>query len=177
MSFFNRLSQLVQADAHGVVDALEDRPLLLRQHLREAEQALAAQRARQQALVDQARGLGTQAERLARDTKRLDGDLELALTSDDPKLQRHAARKLLQAQREQQEVEASLRSAEAERDQLAEVIADRETELEVLRNRVKITLASDSTEGPRPTETISDEEVELELLRRRNATAEQGDPS
>ena len=37
MKFFDRLTTLIKADAHGVVDALEERSLLLRQHVREAE--------------------------------------------------------------------------------------------------------------------------------------------
>jgi len=36
VSFLARLGTLARADAHGVVDALEDRTLVLRQNLREA---------------------------------------------------------------------------------------------------------------------------------------------
>jgi phage shock protein A len=37
MSFWKRMTQTLRADAHGVIDALEDRVLLFKQHLREAE--------------------------------------------------------------------------------------------------------------------------------------------
>ena len=37
MNLLDRMARLVRADAHGVVEALEDRGLLLRQHLRDAE--------------------------------------------------------------------------------------------------------------------------------------------
>ena len=41
MTLISRIIQLVKADIHGIVDFLEDRELLLRQHLREMEDALA----------------------------------------------------------------------------------------------------------------------------------------
>jgi phage shock protein A len=34
LRLFERMTTLVKADAHGVLDALEERSLLLRQHLR-----------------------------------------------------------------------------------------------------------------------------------------------
>ena len=42
----DRMSRLVAADAHGLVESLEDRTLLLKQHLREAELELQHKRAR-----------------------------------------------------------------------------------------------------------------------------------
>lgn len=46
MSLFDRLSTLLRADVHGMVDALEDPSLILRQALREAEGELVRKRAR-----------------------------------------------------------------------------------------------------------------------------------
>ena len=37
MKFLDRMALLVKADAHGVMDQLEERSLLVKQHLREAE--------------------------------------------------------------------------------------------------------------------------------------------
>ena len=46
MSLWTRWTTLIRADAHGVVDALEDKALVLRQHLRDAAVDVdAAQRA------------------------------------------------------------------------------------------------------------------------------------
>ena len=50
MSIFKRIRTTVQADAHGVIDAIEDRALLLKQYLRDAETDLAKKRARLQQL-------------------------------------------------------------------------------------------------------------------------------
>ena len=45
MSIFNRIKTNVQADAHGLIDALEDRRLLLKQCVRDAEAELHQERA------------------------------------------------------------------------------------------------------------------------------------
>ena len=37
MKFLDRALRMVRADAHGIMDQLEERSLLLKQHLREAE--------------------------------------------------------------------------------------------------------------------------------------------
>ena len=63
MDLIDRIARLVRADAHGVVDALEERGLLLRQHLREAELEVLQKRAR----VD---ALGLEAVRLAEERER-----------------------------------------------------------------------------------------------------------
>ena len=50
MSLFDRMKTSVKADALGVIDALEDRRLLLRQCVRDAEAELGKKRAHLQAL-------------------------------------------------------------------------------------------------------------------------------
>ena len=46
MHLFDRWTRMLRADAHGVLDRLEERSLLLKQHLREAEVEVACKRAR-----------------------------------------------------------------------------------------------------------------------------------
>ena len=55
IDFVQRLNRLVRADAHGLLESLEDRSLLLKQHLREAELELQRKRARLSTLADQRR--------------------------------------------------------------------------------------------------------------------------
>ncbi len=50
MGLMTRLTTLAKADAHGVVDALEDKALTLRQHVREAGAELDRKRCRIEAL-------------------------------------------------------------------------------------------------------------------------------
>ena len=53
MGWLDRLTATVKADAHGVLDAIEDRPLMLKQRLREAEEALSRRRLQSQTLSNQ----------------------------------------------------------------------------------------------------------------------------
>ena len=50
MSWLTRTATLLRADAHGVVDALEDKALMLRQHVREAAAELGRKRCHVEAL-------------------------------------------------------------------------------------------------------------------------------
>jgi phage shock protein A len=49
MRILDRMGLMIRADAHGVMDQLEERSLLLKQHLREAELELDRKRARLEA--------------------------------------------------------------------------------------------------------------------------------
>ena len=64
MKILDRLTVLLKADAHGVLEQLEERSLLAKQHLREAELELSRKRVRCEALVEEARRMGDEAQRL-----------------------------------------------------------------------------------------------------------------
>jgi len=99
MRLFERFSRLVKADAHGVIDSLEERSLLLKQHLREAELALARLRAERDALEEDKTQLEQEAGRLRARVTQLDEDVELALSAGKDELARFAVRELLPARR------------------------------------------------------------------------------
>jgi len=92
MRLFERFSRLVKADAHGVIDSLEERSLLLKQHLREAELVLARRRAERDALEEEKTQLGQEAARLRARVAQLDEDVELALSAGKDELARFAVR-------------------------------------------------------------------------------------
>lgn len=172
MRLWNRLLHVVTSDAHGVVDALEDRRLLLRQELREAELALDRKRARLAALEAEARGLEEDARRLQREAAAADADVELALAEGREDLARFAARRLLPLQDAVRATSERAGRVGQERTALATRLAEQEQELAALQARVKAELArmpeegDDAPVGPRPA-GVTDEDVELELLRRR----------
>jgi phage shock protein A len=168
MRFTERLSRLIRADAHGIVDSLEDRSLLLKQHLREAELELQHKRARLAALAEEATCLGESAERLDRAVAALDEDTRLALAGAREDLARFALRRLLPKRAEADALRARIAEIRAERERLAPKLAEQERDFEELRARVHAQLAAEAR-GDRPAEcerSAADEEVELELLRR-----------
>ena len=172
MKFFDRFATLVRADAHGVLDQLEERTLLARQHLRDAELELARKRSRIEALGDEARRGEEELRRLGAEMASLDADVALALGGDKEELARFCLRKLLPKRRAAE----SLRRRRGEIDdasaRLAAKLAEQEGVLDELRRRVRARIAESqaAAEGRQALVVelpAADEEIELELLRRR----------
>ena len=81
-TLFDRIARLMRAEGHGVLEALEERSLLLRQHLREAELALEEKRARVAALAGEETQLGDEIERRRTRVGELDGEVAYQLVPD-----------------------------------------------------------------------------------------------
>jgi len=169
--FTQRLGRLIRADAHGIIESLEDRALLLKQHLREAELELQRKRARISTLGDEARQLSEDAARLERTAERLDDDTRLALDGDRDDLARFALRRLLPLRREVDSLHERIAAIRAERERLVPKLAEQEEEFEDLERRIRERLAADSRAepdcgSPFALDAAAEEEVEMELLRR-----------
>jgi phage shock protein A len=175
MKFLDRLTLLIRADAHGVLEQLEERSLLAKQHLREAELELTRKRASAEALEEESRRLAEEAERLDREIASLDEDVELALEGGKDELARFSVRRLLPKRRAVGELRERITLLDEQRRQLLARLDSQEVELEELRRRVRARLAAeraDETGRLRESELpAADEEVELELLRRRSVPA------
>jgi phage shock protein A len=168
--FTQRLTRLIRADAHGIIESLEDRALLLKQHLREAELELQRKRARITTLDEEAQQLTEDAARLDRAAERLDEDTRLALAGDRDDLARFALRKLLPLRREAEARRERVAAVRAERERLAPKLALQEEAFESLQQRVREQIAAESRPEAAfaaPADAVAaEEEVEMELLRR-----------
>ncbi len=179
MGLWNRFSTLMKADAHGVVDAIEDRSLLLRQHLREAEGELDRKKARLEGLRVEEKEIADNLERTAETIAGLEEDIDLAMGGGKEDLARFAIKKLLPFERRRKAMQQRTKGVHEEIGALEEIVERQETELENLRIRVKAYLAQTDREGfslgdpfAMPVvPLVEDEEVELELLRRRQGKA------
>jgi phage shock protein A len=174
MSFWERFRTTMRADAHGVIDALEDRALLLKQHLRDAELEVQHKRAQLVALEREHARLLKDRERIAKEQARYERDVELALSESQDELARHALQRLLPLQQLDTRIADRLALLDDERRTLGEVLAEQQAALSELQARVTAFLAEqaqrDAGQGapfaPRPVEP---ETIELELLRRKRA--------
>lgn len=169
MRIFDRVTRLLRSDAHGILDQLEERSLLLKQNLRDAELLLEAKRARAQALEEEQRRLRQEAERLRTRERSLDDDVELALGGGKPELARFAVGRLLPVREARRECETRIGEVGAERDRLCERLEAQEAQLAALRTRVRARLAEHRREPPASAalgRSPAEEEIDLELLRR-----------
>jgi phage shock protein A len=176
MKLFDRMTTLIKADAHGVVDALEERSLLLRQHVREAELELLQKRARVEALTEEEARLRDELARRGTRIAALDEDIALALDGEKEDLARFAIRRMIPERKEIAALGAQIAEVGETRAKVAERLEEQEGQFEALRQRARVHLAEttrsdDDLQGLAPPE-VADEEVELELLRRRQQRAE-----
>ncbi len=176
MGLLTRLSTLARADAHGVVDALEDRSLVLRQHLREAGAELDRKRCRLEALGAEDQDLRRESDRVRERIAALEDDVRLALAGGEEDLARYAIRKLLPQRHGLGRIERRLEVLAAERAEIEARLAEQEAEYERLEQRVRGHLARHGEEGGGAAAytdlVVTDEDVELELLRRRREPEE-----
>ncbi len=176
MKLLDRMMTLLRADAHGVMDQLEERGLLLKQHLRDAEQALGRERAELSTLSEALRRDREELALMRRDADALDEDVGLALARGEEELARFAIRKLLPLREALARLADRIERREAERERLTRRTTEQGAAFEALEQRVAAQLArmraerAEGAEGIRGTGApVREEEVELELLRRRGA--------
>lgn len=179
MSLASRFKTLIKADAHGVVDALEDRALVLRQNLRDASAELDRKRCRIEALTAEDKELEAERDRIRERMDGLEEDIRLALNDTREELARYAIKQLLPLRRTRAEIDHRRAALAEERAELADRLAEQEAEYETLERRVRGYLArreagSDSAARFLYQEPVSDEDVEIELLRRRGEAVEGG---
>jgi phage shock protein A len=169
MRLFDRIAMLAKADAHGVVESLEDRSLLLKQYVREAEIEVDRKRARVEALGLEGKRLGDDQRRLEERIAALDADIGLALGEGQEDLARHAIKKLLPLRAGLTRAKERLVEVSEERSQLTALLQNQEEELDALKTRVRAHLATpqDAPADAAADYYVSDEDVEMELLRRR----------
>jgi phage shock protein A len=171
---FERVKTLIRADAHGVLESLEERSLLLKQYVREAELELGRKRARSEALSEESKRLRDELELCSDEIQKLDADVELALAGGEEELARFAIRRLLPRRAAARLLEAQIVQREEERNDLEQRLGVQEERLEALKTRARGELARRAAADESPPwlsePTVADEEVELELMRRRAET-------
>ncbi|MEM7412608.1 MAG: PspA/IM30 family protein [Myxococcota bacterium] len=173
MKLFDRLTTLLRADVHGVLEQLEEDSLLAKQHLRDAEVELDRKRAQLDAWERERRQLAEHAERCEAEVERLDSDVEIALEGDKEELARFSLKKLLPERRASEQARRRIEEIDTEHARLVETVVEQERRLEALRGEVLRRLRDPQTPLTPPARAdAADEEVELELLRRRSARSE-----
>lgn len=181
MPLLERLKMTLRADAHGVIDSLEDRALLLKQHVRDAEVEVQRKRAHASSLLEEEKRLEADRKRAEAEHERHDCDAQLAISAGEDALAKKALARALPLVQLLRRIRERAEQNQLEQRELSLVLATQESELSALRSRVEAFLSSQqsTTTGasfaPLP---VSDDEIELELLRRKRAQQDgkQGTP-
>jgi len=173
---FDRIKTVLEADAHGIVESLEERSLVLKQYLREAELEVNRKRARLEAVREEEKRLAETLRRREDEIRGLDEDVTLALQSGKDDLARFAIRRLIPRRAEVKALAARIAERATEERVLTARVEEQQQRLDGLRTRVRAELARETTgddAAPAWSESaVADEEVELELMRRRDAAGD-----
>jgi phage shock protein A len=178
MGVMSRLLRLCKADLHGVMDRIEDQDLLLKQYLREMEDALAADQKR----LENLKARRTQAERtLAVCRERLgalEADIALAVAKEKDDIARMLIRKKYPLGRQTADLETRLFRMRADIEAGEAAYAQRLAALGEIRQRAAAVaggrgMSPGSVAGdPFPADAAGmpgEAEIELELLQCKEA--------
>jgi phage shock protein A len=181
MGIWSRIIRICKADLHGVMDHIEDRDLLLKQHLREMQAAMAAGQARIGQLEEAARTAQRHLAGYDQQLQAVEGDLDRAVIRDKDDIARLLIRKRRSLEQCAENLENRIRDLTGALADARERLAVQTMTYDALRlraaavqERSRRTLA---LAGPLDGETLpgpleaSAEEVDWELLQRKEALA------
>ena len=177
MAIITRIVKIFKADIHGVMDRLEDRRLLLKQHLRDMEEVLHRKEAK---LRKMTAGHNQKQQDLAdyrQQWEALDHDLTVALRKNKDDIARMLIRKMKPLENMSEELTRHLNALNEEMIQFKNHLKQqrlrygqlkyrtteylRRTQMQQWEKDVIVPVSADGYQAP------TDEEIELELLKRK----------
>ena len=177
MAIIARIVKILKADIHGVMDRLEDRRLLLKQHLRDMEEVLL----RKEAKLRQMKISHNQKQKDLADYRQqweaLDHDLAVALRKNRDEIARLLLRKMKPLENMREKLSLQLETLNEEMIQFKNHLKQQRLRYEQLKYRsteylrrtqmqqwekdLDVPVSADGYDAP------TDEEIELELLKRK----------
>jgi len=173
MTLITRFTRLFRADLHAVLDRLEEPEALLRQALREMQDATADDEQRLRKLRHDLLQLTRRDASLERSIAQFDSELDVSLGADREDLARPLVRRKLEAQRQLLGVREQRESADKACQDLEARVAEQRTRIEELRHQAE--LLGSTLDEPRgqplsiepALAPVRDEDVEVALIRER----------
>lgn len=179
MAIMTRFMRLCKADIHGVMDQLEDKGLVLKQHLRDMEEELT----RKEARLKQIRASRDQAQRdyekHVRESEKMEQDISVAIEKDKDDIARLLIKKLKPLVYHRDELGRHIETLDREITQFGESVEEQRLQYEQLKLRcTEYFQAAEREQWEKTVATIvphrisrepSEEEIELELLQRKES--------
>ena len=171
MALINRVARLFRADMHAVLDRIEEPEALLRQAVREMEEALGRDERRIALLSREQVLLVTRLDGVARSLADLEGELDLCFAADKQELARGLVKRKLEGQRLQRLLSSRREALERELGDLRAHMEENRGRLEGMRQKAELLAEERAVEPagdvwPEATDVgVRDEEVEVAFLR------------
>lgn len=176
MPMINRLTRLFRADMHAVLDGIEEPDLLLRQALREMEEALSDGTRKLELDRQQRDALARRSQEISTTLTKVDEELELCLSVDNEALARVLLRRRLEGERLLAHLQRQASRLEVDITHAQQSLEKQRAQFEQLRAQAQAQTPSTDAAGfagPWSAEqfSVSDADVELALLRARRGRA------
>jgi phage shock protein A len=181
MGIMSRVIRLCKADLHGVMDQLEDKDLLLKQHLREMQAAMAGRQARIDQLEEALRNGQRDRAMHAKQLQALEADLDLAVARGKDDIARMLIRKLVPMRKCVERMTHHLEEVTGQLDEERDRLGAQRLAYDEIRHRVAAVLERARSNdvmadmGPigmrSPQLMASEEEIEWELMQRKEVAS------
>tara|TARA_R110001592_G_scaffold363393_1_gene687182 strand:+ start:25787 stop:26341 length:555 start_codon:yes stop_codon:yes gene_type:complete len=183
MTLISRISRLFKADFHAVLDQVEEPQLLLKQAIREMEEALHAGEMRVREVLVEQEGLKVRHEEMQQALISIDEELDICFQEEKSELARELIKRKLQTQRVIKQIAARLAAAEKNLLESKKVLADNRATLAGARQKAELFTdrfsqrgcegsPSDQTMWHSGESVISDNDVEVAFLREKKRRAQ-----
>ena len=179
MGITTRIARMFKADIHGVMDQLEDKELLLKQYLRDMEDALSQKEACLRR-IDVARTLAQQeSDNYLLEIEKLEQDLTVALKKEKEDIARLLIKKIIPLSKLRDGVQHHIDNLDREIAEIKDGLDQQRIQYGHLKHRSrqyfhKAERAACKESGTlfysrKISDALSNEEIELELLQRKEA--------
>lgn len=138
MAILTRVSRLLAADLHAVIDRLEEPQAQLQQAIREMQQLTTQLEQEQQRSSTKLTSLAQQQQKLSTQQATTQQELELCLDAKENKLARAVVRRSLKFDALLEQLTAELKLTQAQHESRAELLAEHQTELEALMAQAQL---------------------------------------
>ncbi len=179
MGILTRIIRLCKADIHGVMDQLEDKGLLLKQHLREMEQVISQKEAHRNSLIATRSRLKKEQETYAKQQEKLEQDIASAIKRDKDDIARMLIKRNRPLTNLADEIESSIKRMDEQIEQLEDGLKQQQLCYEKIKHRSDEYIyktEQQKWEKSMPPISVSSiksdpssEEIELELFQRKEA--------
>ena len=179
MGILTRIIRLCKADIHGVMDQLEDKGLLLKQHLREMEQIISQKEAHRNSLIVTRSRLEKERKSYEKQREKLEQDIASAIKREKDDIARMLIKRNRPLTNLADELEGSIKRLDEQIEQIEEGLKQQQLCYEKIKHRSDEYLYK--TEQQRWEKSVppvsvnsiyndpSSEEIELELFQRKEA--------
>lgn len=170
MALMTRMTRLLRADLHAVLDRVEEPEVVLRQAVREMEDALGEDRRRAKLLGHERTRLATRAAEIGHALHEIAEQLDVCFDAGNDGLARTLLRRRLESERGAAVIERRLAAVDRDRTQVERRIEENRRRLDAMRQKADL-LAEEEPAAERddawsgPDCTVTDDDVEVAFLR------------